>query len=209
MALSNGTWSAFNPETVRLMIGMFDRENRGTVSFQDFGALWKYVTDWQNCFKSFDRDNSGNIDKQELKTALTSFGYRLSDHLVEVLLRKFDRFGRGTILFDDFIQCCIVLYVSNFLNLVQSIKRSTSNNKCLVCICYLCSCSSRTLHLSLSVSFILVNNNFLTMRHIINNTYFYNLQTLTTAFRQHDTDMDGVITIHYEQFLSMVFSLKI
>lgn len=113
VALSNGTWSAFNPETVRLMIGMFDRENRGTVSFQDFGALWKYVTDWQNCFKSFDRDNSGNIDKQELKTALTSFGYRLSDHLVEVLLRKFDRFGRGTILFDDFIQCCIVLYVSN------------------------------------------------------------------------------------------------
>ncbi|KAH8359860.1 hypothetical protein KR093_009239 [Drosophila rubida] len=142
-ALSNGTWSAFNPETVRLMIGMFDRENRGTVSFQDFGALWKYVTDWQNCFRSFDRDNSGNIDKFELKTALTSFGYRLSDHLVEVLLRKFDRFGHGTILFDDFIQCCIVLY------------------------------------------------------------------TLTTAFRQHDTDMDGVITIHYEQFLSMVFSLKI
>ncbi|XP_039233250.1 programmed cell death protein 6 isoform X2 [Drosophila yakuba] len=112
VALSNGTWSAFNPETIRLMIGMFDRENRGTVSFQDFGALWKYVTDWQNCFRSFDRDNSGNIDKTELKTALTSFGYRLSDHLIDVLLRKFDRFGRGTILFDDFIQCCIVLYLS-------------------------------------------------------------------------------------------------
>lgn len=112
VALSNGTWSAFNPETVRLMIGMFDRQNRGTVSFEDFGALWKYVTDWQNCFRSFDRDNSGNIDKQELKTALTSFGYRLSDNLIEILLRKFDRFGRGTILFDDFIQCCIVLYVS-------------------------------------------------------------------------------------------------
>lgn len=143
VALSNGTWSPFNPETVRLMIGMFDRENRGTVSFQDFGALWKYVTDWQNCFRSFDRDNSGNIDRNELKTALTTFGYRLSDGLVDMLLRKFDRFGRGTILFDDFIQCCIVLY------------------------------------------------------------------TLTTAFRQHDTDMDGVITIHYEQFLSMVFSLKI
>ncbi|XP_070070465.1 programmed cell death protein 6 isoform X2 [Drosophila takahashii] len=117
--------------------------SNGTVSFQDFGALWKYVTDWQNCFRSFDRDSSGNIDKTELKTALTSFGYRLSDHLINVLLRKFDRFGRGTILFDDFIQCCIVLY------------------------------------------------------------------TLTTAFRQHDTDMDGIITIHYEQFLSMVFSLKI
>ena len=34
-------------------------------------------------------------------------------------------------------------------------------------------------------------------------------QTLTSAFRQHDTDMDGVITIQYEQFLSMVLSLKL
>lgn len=95
-----------------LNAGMFDRENRGTVSFQDFGALWKYVTDWQNCFRSFDRDNSGNIDRNELKTALSSFGYRLTDGLIDILIRKYDRFGRGTILFDDFIQCCVTLYVS-------------------------------------------------------------------------------------------------
>nr|CAD7445840.1 unnamed protein product [Timema bartmani] len=125
-----------------LRSSMFDKQQRGAVSFEDFGALWKYVTDWQSCFRSFDRDNSGNIDRSELKMALTSFGYRLSDTLVEVLVRKFDRLGNGTILFDDFIQCCIVL------------------------------------------------------------------MTLTTAFRQYDTDQDGVITIHYEQFLSMVFSLK-
>lgn len=93
---------------------MFDKRNSGTVSFEDFGALWKYVTDWQNCFRSFDTDGSGNIDKNELKTALVAFGYRLSDNIVDTLIRKFDRFGRGTILFDDFIQCCIILYVSTF-----------------------------------------------------------------------------------------------
>ncbi|CAH0395668.1 unnamed protein product [Bemisia tabaci] len=143
MALSNGTWTPFNPETVRLMIGMFDKQNRGSINFEDFGALWKYVNDWQACFRSFDRDNSGNIDCNELKAALTTFGYRLSDTLVQTMLRKFDRFGKGTILFDDFIQCCITLH------------------------------------------------------------------TLTSAFRQFDQDQDGIITIHYEQFLSMVFSLKI
>lgn len=155
-ALSNGTWTPFNPETVRLMIGMFDtdktdpdapgmfdKNQNGTVNFEEFGALWKYVTDWQNCFRSFDSDNSGNIDRNELKTALTSFGYRLSDNLINMLVRKYDRLGRGTIYFDDFIQCCIVLY------------------------------------------------------------------TLTSAFRKYDTDQDGYINIHYEQFLSMVFSLKI
>ncbi|EDW10667.2 programmed cell death protein 6 [Drosophila mojavensis] len=143
VALSNGTWSAFNPETVRLIIGMFDHEYRGTVSFRDFGALWKYVTDWQHCFRSFDTDNSGYIDRQELKSALSTFGYRLTDRLIEILLHKFDRFGRGNILFDDFIQCCIVLH------------------------------------------------------------------TLTTLFKSHDTDMKGVITINYEQFLRMVLALKI
>lgn len=142
-ALSNGTWTPFNPETVRLMIGMFDKNQNGTVNFEEFGALWKYVTDWQNCFRSFDRDNSGNIDRNELKTALTNFGYRLSDQIINTLIRKYDRAGHGTIYFDDFIQCCVVLY------------------------------------------------------------------TLTAAFRQLDTDFDGVITIHYEQFLGMVFNLKI
>lgn len=90
---------------------MFDRQNKGQISFEDFGALWKYVTDWQSCFRSFDRDNSGNIDREELKTALTSFGYRLSDSLISTMVRKFDRHGNGTILFDDFIQASIVLYV--------------------------------------------------------------------------------------------------
>lgn len=113
---------------------MFDRQQKGTINFEDFGALWKYVTDWQTCFRSFDRDNSGNIDGNELKSALTSipkelllqhefdystllaigFGYRLQDATHHMLLRKFDRLGNGTIYFDDFIQCCIVLHVSIF-----------------------------------------------------------------------------------------------
>lgn len=152
-------------------VGMFDRENRGTVSFQDFGALWKYVTDWQNCFRSFDTDNSGNIDRNELKTALTAFGYRLSDNLINVLIRKFDRYGRGTILFDDFIQCSVILYVS-----------------------------LRMLPIAMLLSLSLLFKFF--------SLYWY-FQTLTASFRQFDTDADGVITIQYEQFLNMVFSLKI
>ncbi|XP_014261915.1 programmed cell death protein 6-like [Cimex lectularius] len=141
-ALSNGTWTPFNPETIRLMIGMFDKQNKGQVNFTDFGALWKYVTDWQACFRSFDRDGSGNINRDELMSALTTFGYRLSPQIVNLMVTKFDRHGHGTILFDDFIQCCIVLH------------------------------------------------------------------TLTSAFRAFDTDQDGVITIHYEQFLSMVLGLR-
>ncbi|XP_064362842.1 programmed cell death protein 6 isoform X3 [Dromaius novaehollandiae] len=110
-ALSNGTWTAFNPATVRSILGMFDRENKGGVNFSEFTGVWKYISDWQNVFRTYDRDNSGMIDKNELKQALTGFGYRLSDQFYDILIRKFDRQGRGQVAFDDFIQCCVVLQV--------------------------------------------------------------------------------------------------
>ncbi len=76
-----------------MMIGMFDRDGSSTIDFQEFRALWKYVSDWEKCFRyvvgffyiedikqklfysrKFDLDGSGTIDKHELKTALSSFG---------------------------------------------------------------------------------------------------------------------------------------
>uniref|UniRef100_A0A8C1B110 Programmed cell death 6 n=2 Tax=Cyprinus carpio TaxID=7962 RepID=A0A8C1B110_CYPCA len=104
-----GTWTPFNPVTVRSIISMFDRENKGGVTFNEFAGVWKYITDWQNIFRTYDRDNSGLIDKNELKQALTGFGYRLSDQFYNTLIEKFDRQKRSQVAFDDFIQCCIVL----------------------------------------------------------------------------------------------------
>lgn len=95
-----------------ILTGMFDRRQTGGVTFEEFQSLWKYVTDWQNCFRSFDRDNSGSIDRNELQQALVTFGYKLSSGFIDLLIRKFDRQGRGTVAFDDFIQCCVVLHVS-------------------------------------------------------------------------------------------------
>ncbi|XP_065190222.1 programmed cell death protein 6-like [Sycon ciliatum] len=141
-ALKNGSFTPFNPETIRLMIGMFDRDGDGTINFDEFGSLWNYVSQWQTTFRQYDRDGSGSIDKQELTTALTSFGYRLSPNFYDVLIRKFDRTGRGSITFDDFIQCCVVI------------------------------------------------------------------QTLTGNFQRFDTNRNGWIQITYEQFLTLVFSLR-
>ncbi|KAK2187299.1 hypothetical protein NP493_170g00015 [Ridgeia piscesae] len=83
-ALLNGNWSPFNPETCRLMIGMFDRNK-------------------------FDRDRSGNIDGAELHQAFQTFGYNLSANFVNLCLRVFNRQKTSTINFDDFIQCSVLL----------------------------------------------------------------------------------------------------
>lgn len=60
------------------LTAMFDRENKGGVNFNEFAGVWKYITDWQNIFRTYDRDNSGFIDRNELKQALTGFGEQQS-----------------------------------------------------------------------------------------------------------------------------------
>lgn len=53
---------------------MFDRNNDGAINFSEFAALWDYINQWTQCFRSFDRDASGNIDQSELSAALHQFG---------------------------------------------------------------------------------------------------------------------------------------
>jgi len=125
------------------MIGMFDRDGDGAIDFGEFQALWQYINDWTNCFRSFDSDQSGNIDRGELVNALTRFGYRLSDQFYNVLMAKFDRTHSNRINFDDFIQLCVVL------------------------------------------------------------------QTLTASFRDKDLDRDGVVTLRFEEYLTMVISTRL
>ena len=59
-------------------------------------------------------DQFYNILVRKFDSLFISSGYRLSDQFYNILVRKFDRQGRGTIAFDDFIQCCVVLQVCGF-----------------------------------------------------------------------------------------------
>lgn len=93
--LSNGTWEPFNAETVKLMITIFDRSHKGQLNFEEFKQLWKYIEDWRQCFQSFDKDKSGYINKEELKMALTTFGYQLSDSFYDLLFTKFIKGGQS------------------------------------------------------------------------------------------------------------------
>ncbi|KAL1480983.1 hypothetical protein MTO96_050578 [Rhipicephalus appendiculatus] len=107
--LSKGTWKPFNPKMVRMMMNIFDRSRTDTLSFDDFVSLWNYINDWLRCFQDFDKDRSGSINRYELREALRSFGYRLSDEAVNLLLVKYDRERKGAISFDDYILCCVTL----------------------------------------------------------------------------------------------------
>ena len=33
---------------------MFDKDKSGEITLNEFGSLYRYIVDWQNCFKNFD-----------------------------------------------------------------------------------------------------------------------------------------------------------
>ncbi|EDO42846.1 predicted protein, partial [Nematostella vectensis] len=108
-ALMNNNWSRFNQETCRLMIGLFDHDQSGTINFQEFQQLWSYIQQWKGSFDRYDTDRSGNISGQELHTAFAEMGFRVSPQFISLVLIKFDRAARSSLKFDDFIQCCVMI----------------------------------------------------------------------------------------------------
>lgn len=114
----NGDWSAFDLDTVKLLMTIFDTDRSGTITFSEFAGLWNYVRDWQNVFRHFDADKSGSIDGGELSNALQQFGYNLSPVLLQLVQKKYASLapaGRGFqqpppgVTFDRFVRACVVI----------------------------------------------------------------------------------------------------
>ncbi|KAL7674909.1 hypothetical protein ACOME3_001180 [Neoechinorhynchus agilis] len=81
-ALSNGTWTPFNPETVRMMIGMFDKDGSSNIEFNEFEALWRYVKG------SLTTNSRVGVDSQSLMPLLSDKRIVLMYLFPKMLLRK-------------------------------------------------------------------------------------------------------------------------
>jgi peflin len=114
-ALVNGDYSAFDPNTVKMMVRMFDRSGDGVIRFGEFVSLWRFLAAWRELFERFDEDRSGRISLDEFENGLVAFGYRLSPSFVAVLFTAFESKGRRPggptvgMSFDLFVQACISL----------------------------------------------------------------------------------------------------
>merc|ERR1711963_905967 len=105
-ALVNGNWSNFSEEACRLMIEMFDQQNKGTINIHEFGALFNYINQWKATFESIDKDRSGFIESAELNQAFAQMGYRFSPTFTQNLLNKYDPKTKRLTL-DNFIVSCV------------------------------------------------------------------------------------------------------
>ena len=109
----------FSKRTCRYLIGMFDRDRSGTISREEFSALWNYLQQWKGCFDKYDVDHGGSIDFRELQTALQQFGYStMGNDFYTSVLRAYDNDSSGNIGLDEFIQLNCELH-----NLTATFKR--------------------------------------------------------------------------------------
>nr|QHX41520.1 calpain-B isoform X1 [Octopus vulgaris] len=101
-------FEGFGIEACRSMVAMHDGDMSGKLGFVEFKTLWKDLRRWKSVFKDFDADKSGNLNSHELRNALHSAGFRLSNNNFQALVMRYSN-GDGSISFVDFIVCAIRL----------------------------------------------------------------------------------------------------
>ncbi|XP_026669573.1 calpain-A isoform X2 [Ceratina calcarata] len=98
----------FSKDVCRSMVAMLDVDHSGKLGFEEFRSLWNDVKKWRAVFKLYDKDESGYLSAFELRQALNSAGYRLNNHILNILVHRYGT-KEGTITFDDYIMCAVRL----------------------------------------------------------------------------------------------------
>ncbi|XP_043786438.1 calpain-B isoform X5 [Apis laboriosa] len=98
----------FSKDVCRSMVAMLDVDHSGKLGFEEFRQLWTDIKKWRAVFKLYDRDETGHLSAFELRQALNSAGYRLNNHILNILVHRYGT-KDGMITFDDYIMCAVRL----------------------------------------------------------------------------------------------------
>jgi len=100
--------------TLRRHLRMGDEEDVG-IDLDDFIQLMAIhlrrklsVEDARLAFSSFDLNNDGYIDKEELAQAMEMIGFKMTSDEIEEMIREADKDGDGKISFDEFREKMII-----------------------------------------------------------------------------------------------------
>ncbi|KAL8604817.1 hypothetical protein ACOMHN_028445 [Nucella lapillus] len=82
-------------EACRSFVSLMDVDNSGRLGYTEFLYLWSMLRAWKKTFLQHDADNSGKMDSRELRTALASTGYKITNQMMAAIVFRFaDHKGR-------------------------------------------------------------------------------------------------------------------
>jgi len=92
------------------MMKMFDKQKDGKLTFDEFTALYQYLTSQEDLFKKkIDTKSAGAVDKNEVNQALQQYGFNLQSNQFNTIFSTFDESKSGSLKLDEFIQLCLFL----------------------------------------------------------------------------------------------------
>ncbi|KAL6645279.1 hypothetical protein ACP70R_016887 [Stipagrostis hirtigluma subsp. patula] len=103
------------------MIRMYDFDRNGTMSFEEFLALNKFLQKVQSVFSTLERGR-GFLSLEEVYEALIKLGFSLDSPAFYTVCESFDKSKKGMVHLDEFISLCI--FVQSARNLFNSFDTS-------------------------------------------------------------------------------------
>ncbi|XVF23331.1 hypothetical protein REPUB_Repub13aG0028800 [Reevesia pubescens] len=113
----------FTHSVVQQMIRMYDFDRNGTMSFEEFLALNKFLIKIQQSFSDLER-NRGFLATDDVYEALNKIGFSLDSPAFYTVCESFDQKKNGRFQLDDFISLCIFLQSArNLFNAFDTAKQ--------------------------------------------------------------------------------------
>ncbi|XP_042494581.1 sorcin-like [Macadamia integrifolia] len=113
----------FPLSVVEQMIRMYDFDRNGTMSFQEFLALNKFLLKVQQAFSDLERGR-GYLVPDDVYDALMKVGFSLDSPAFYTACESFDQKKDGRFHLDDFISLCIFLQSArNLFNSFDTAKQ--------------------------------------------------------------------------------------
>ncbi|XP_076914986.1 uncharacterized protein LOC143574190 [Bidens hawaiensis] len=106
---------------VQQMIRMYDFDRNGTMSFEEFVALNKFLLKVQQAFSDLERGR-GFLEPDEVYEALLKLNISMDSPAFYTVCESFDKEKKGRFRLDDFMSLCI--FVQSARNLFNSFDTS-------------------------------------------------------------------------------------
>uniref|UniRef100_A0A3B4H7T8 EF-hand domain-containing protein n=1 Tax=Pundamilia nyererei TaxID=303518 RepID=A0A3B4H7T8_9CICH len=95
----------FSQEACRSMINLMDTDGTGKLGLTEFHVLWEKI---KRYLVRFDVDKSGTMSSYEMRMALESAGFKLTNHLFQLIILRYTEADMA-VDFDNFVTCLVRL----------------------------------------------------------------------------------------------------
>ncbi|KAG5869133.1 hypothetical protein JTB14_006711 [Gonioctena quinquepunctata] len=96
----------FSDSACKFVVRIFDLDRNGGLDIKEFESLYYHIKLWINAFNSYDRDQSGFLDENELDYALKHLDINFTPEFIKFLITRSNP-KANKISLDQYIVTCI------------------------------------------------------------------------------------------------------